>query len=1131
MPDTSGISPREKRLYLITITTLVAIGVALTSLWVFYLRVLDTEKANLAELVRSQAVLMQSLVRIEHEHKQFDTRNEGVEALLPQILEALSRQPGFGESGELVVGRRNGGEIAFLLNSRFTQQRPSSVPFEGDEAEPMRRALMGQQGTIEAVDYRGVEVLAAYRPIAELGIGLVAKKDIREVRAPFLNSASLAMAVALLITTLGGLLVYQAKGEEKNNLQSSHVSFAPEEVTKRTSVALWLFVAGLGGAILALDLALPLGVAGGVPYVALVLAGWWFSTRKHIVLLGVAASLLTIAGYLYSPAGEATWIVLVNRGYALFAIWATVIIVGIGKVSEIARIRQAQELAGEVQRHGMIQTLALDGIITITEDATVRSFNPAAERIFGYAADDVIGNNVNMLMPDPYRSHHDGYLQSFLGGGKKKIIGKIREVSGRRKDGSTFPMELSISEPIPGDRILFTGMCRDITERKRAEDALLEARTQLERRVEERTAKLRESERRFKDFAEAASDWFWETGSDLRISKVSDRFFEVTHIRPASIIGKTLAELILSEDGSSKGNGPSFDLNDRKPFRDLAFSLRGVDGNVLHLSMSGMPAVDDEGGFLGYRGTGTDITQIIKAEGRAASAQQRLTEAIGSISDGFALFDNQDRLVLFNEKYRETNFEIADIVEKDVPFEVIIRKLMERGAVGDAAGHEEEWIDERLRTHRNPERPFEFQRVDGKWIQVTEYKTRDGGTLVFVADISERKNTETELQQSQKMQALGQLTGGVAHDFNNLLTVILGNVELMERNVEGDERLTKRLHATQRAALRGSELTRQLLAFGRRQVLETKVTDVNVILSNIEDMLKRTIGEAIEVAIRPAEGLWHARVDPGKLENVILNLCINARDAMPEGGTMTIETENIHMEKYHADAAYKMNKGPYIKLVVTDTGTGMPRKVMDHVFEPFFTTKAAGKGTGLGLSMVYGFMKQSDGYIDIRSEEGHGTAITLFFPAIEEQPEELKDEAASIVRGIDLRGDETILIVEDEPDVREISVNLLESLGYRILVAENGDEALAILERHSGIDLLFSDVVMPGGINGVELGRRALDRFPGIKVLLTSGYTKNAMGQGTDKEARLNFIAKPFDISALAQKVRNILNLENGSPP
>ena len=422
-----------------------------------------------------------------------------------------------------------------------------------------------------------------------------------------------------------------------------------------------------------------------------------------------------------------------------------------------------------------------------------------------------------------------------------------------------------------------------------------------------------------------------------------------------------------------------------------------------------------------------------------------------------------------------------------------------------------------------------FWRKDGTSFPVDYHSTpiqKDGtlaGTVVVFSDVTERRALEAQLQQAQKMEAVGQLTGGIAPDFNNLLAVILGTLELLERGIREDPRLQKRLKTAIGATLRGADLTQRLLAFSRRQALEPEVVDINELVDGMHELLHRTLGEAVELQTTLVEDLGPTLVDPAQLESALLNLAINARDAMPKGGKLTIETARVRLdEAYTANYPY-VTPGQYVMAAVTDTGTGMPPEVVDKVFDPFFTTKEVGKGTGLGLSMVYGFVKQSRGHVHVYSEEGHGTTVKIYLP---ERGEVGCESRKRMVSETAEKGTETILVVEDDADVREVAVDYLEGLGYGVLEAGSGPAALELIARmpeDRRIDLLFSDVVMPGGMTGPELAEKVCERYPGIKVLFASGYPRNAFERLGLEKFDAPLMTKPYHNKVLAENVRRIL--------
>ena len=403
------------------------------------------------------------------------------------------------------------------------------------------------------------------------------------------------------------------------------------------------------------------------------------------------------------------------------------------------------------------------------------------------------------------------------------------------------------------------------------------------------------------------------------------------------------------------------------------------------------------------------------------------------------------------------------------------------------------------------------------------------GFAKVTRDLTERRATEERLKQSQKMEGIGQLTGGVAHDFNNLLTIIIGNLEALQRNFTEEEldvtRLKRSADNAMRGARRAESLTQRLLAFSRQQPLEPKSVDVGRLVTGMSDLLRRTLGEQISVETVLAGGLWRAHADPNQLEVAIINLAVNARDAMPSGGKLTLETANVHLDERYAAEQVEVLPGQYVMLAVTDTGVGMPSEVKAKAFDPFFTTKDIGQGTGLGLSQVYGFVKQSRGHVQIYSEEGEGTTVKIYLPRHHSDAAEAEEEPVrTVARG---RKSEMILVVEDDEDVRNYSSESLRELGYTVLEARNARMALQMLERHPEVAVIFTDIGLPGGMNGRQLCEEARKLRPTLKVLFTSGYARNAIVHDGRLDPGVELLTKPFTQAALGEKLRDIIDAKS----
>lgn len=954
----------------------------------------------------------------------------------------------------------------------------------------------------------------------------------------------------------------------------------------------------------------------------------------------------------------------------------------------------------------------------------------------------------------------------------------------------------------------------------RAENKALKeslARNELADETIEHQRESEFSDSRLRDYLDASSDWFWEMDAECRFSFLSESCERVTGIPRKALLGKTREEF-----GIATGVNPSEwkqhleVFGERRSFRDFRQTRVFEDGREIVLSTNGKALFDERGEFVGYRGTGRDVTQQVAAERKARQAETLLANAIESLSEYFVLWGADGHLILCNEIFRELNAEIASFIKPGVLMEDYFRAGLAKGLFPDAAGREDEWFLEVLDTHHNPNQPLEVQRNNGRWLLVHGQKLPDGsivrigtditerkeiesalrvayddlekrvenrtaelhtanaelrkenaerevaqrelrssqamlsavldnfpdltglrdpegryllvnktfedwygkprkeiigkfandlwpqeiadgfkkrdaeavtkqkavvrhtdiaypdgqtrtirsvrfpvfldettllgtgfintdithfmrvqreavekssllqnvldampanislrdtqnrylfanqslaksvnlpayafvgktgkdlysdhggetadaltsqvaqsgkpllnheyksirapdrvflvnivpirgsdgksaGTVGIGFDITERKRLEEQLRQSQKMEAVGQLTGGIAHDFNNLLGVILGNLDILDEQMQANEALfadldLRKLGLTaMRAAEKGAKLNGQLLAFSRRQPLAPQAINLNEQIASMVDLLRRTLGEKIDVTVLSDDGLWSCEADPAQVEAALLNLAINARDAMPLGGRLTIELANQILDDTDVVDQDELRPGPYVMLAVRDTGTGIPADVLEHVFEPFFTTKEVGRGSGLGLSMVFGFVKQSNGYVTIESSEDIGTMVKLFLPRSLDTVVGATDEEDELPGA---KG-ETVLVVEDDPDVRKLVVTLVEKLGYPVLEASNGASALAIMSSSTQVDVLLTDVVLPGEMDGSQVAAAAVTCFPEIKVLYMSGYPRDGLAPQGRLDDGIMLLEKPFRKAELARKLRETID-------
>ena len=550
---------------------------------------------------------------------------------------------------------------------------------------------------------------------------------------------------------------------------------------------------------------------------------------------------------------------------------------------------------------------------------------------------------------------------------------------------------------------------------------------------------------------------------------------------------------------------------------------RRRDGTPVSVASRWVVAGTDAEGEPAIVETNVDVSALRTMQAHLVAREAHLRSILDTVPEAMVVIDESGTITSFSAAAeRLFGFSTGEVIGRNV------KMLMPEPDRGAHDGYMERYLETGERRIIGYGRVVTGQKKDGTHfpMELAIGEARAAGQRIFtgfIRDLTSRHRIEEELRQAHKMEAVGQLTGGIAHDFNNLLTVVSGNLEMIERRLT-DDRARALLREAQGAAEDGAKLTAQLLAFGRKQPLNAKLADVGQLVSRFSDLLRRALGETIELRTIVSGAPGAALVDASQLQNALLNLALNARDAMPRGGRLTVEVSAAKLDADYASMYPEVRTGSYVLISVTDTGQGMPAEVRQRAFEPFFTTKGVGAGTGLGLSMVYGFTKQSGGHVQIYSEVGQGTSVRLFLPAASMVAPQAEAAADGLLAPSGLPGgSETILVVEDDVRVRRVAVARLEDMTYRVLQAETAAEALTVLAAHPEIALLFTDIVMPGGMSGDELAREARKLRPGLKIIMTSGFAEPSVAV-RELAAEASWLKKPYSAMELAIRIRELLD-------
>ena len=776
--------------------------------------------------------------------------------------------------------------------------------------------------------------------------------------------------------------------------------------------------------------------------------------------------------------------------------------------TRLTRKRADAALLVSAARRAAVLDSVLDCIVTMDAHGNVIEFNIAATRTFGYTKEEAMGRALaDLIIPPRFRERHRAGLAHYLATGEGPIVGKVIEIVAMRSDGTELPVELAITAIRSGSTSIFTGVLRDITARKQAADAVVQSQKHLRDLIDglgpSMFVGLMTPDGIMLEINQAPLLATGLTMDDV----VGKRFVDTPWWAYSPAIQHQLRDAIAR---GARGEASRFELR-----------AHGVGTQVIDIDFSLQPLRDPTGQVTFLIPSANVITERKQAEESLRTAEERMRFALENSNVGIWDMDFTTGVLQWSDTMAAQYGVARGMFEGT--FDAFVNRIHP---------------DDRTSTLETVEKAMasgaDFSVVNRALLPDGSVRWMNGAGRVYLGergepvrgigisqDITERRALEDQFQQAQKMEAVGRLAAGVAHDFNNLLNVILGFSELLLEDVTLGESRKADITEIQKAGVRAAGLTRQLLTFSRKEIIQPAVLDLNVVVADMRVMLGRLIGEDVEVVLGLGRALAPVKADRGQVEQIILNLAVNARDAMPKGGRLTIETANVEADECSTKAHFAGPPLPCVALTMTDTGTGMTPEVRARLFEPFFTTKGVGKGTGLGLATVHGIVMRNEGSITVDSELGRGTSFRVYFPKADPADGVVVPAPPPSARRA--AGVQTVLVVEDAAGLREVTRRLLERLGYTVLLASNAEDAREMFEQHPSIDLLLTDVVMPGA-SGPELVTQLMERRPTLKVIYMSGYTDDAIVHHGILDSGVAFLQKPFSSETLGRKLREELD-------